>query len=87
LLLLPQPDLVSGGGIRRQCLVQTPIVGQTPDAQLAVGVVARIAGATPWKRFQALSGAFNASGSDLADPLQLVPRSGKGQARNERSRR
>jgi hypothetical protein len=45
---------------------------------IADGVVARIAGATPWKRLQALSGAFNASGSDLGDPSPVSAALGEG---------
>ena len=52
---------------------------------MRIGVVAPV-GATPGKRLQAPSGVFNASGSDREDPLQLVPRSGWGQASKKRWR-
>jgi len=47
-------------------------VGQTPA--LGCRQRRRVSNATPGKRLQALSGAFNASGSDLADPCQAKQR-------------
>lgn len=61
-MLLLRPDLVSGDRFRRRCLVQTPIAGQTP-AWLPPAPP-RLFTATPGKRLQALSGAFNVSGSE-----------------------